>query len=121
MVAAMGACGALARYAIALAMLRLAGGPTLSFVGTIVVNAVGSFLFGYLFAAGPHISWLTPALRLGLLTGFMGAFTTFSAFSMDTIQLFQTRGPSWAVAYVVVQNVLGIGLALVGAYLGRLL
>lgn len=121
MVAAMGACGAVARYAVTLLMVRLAGGPTLSFVGTLFVNALGSFLFGYLFAVGPQAAWLTPALRLGLLSGFMGAFTTFSAFSIDTINLFQMRGPSWALAYVVVQNVLGIGLALWGAHLGRLL
>lgn len=119
LVAGFGACGAVGRYLVGLLVLRVSGGASLMFLATMIVNALGSFLFGYLASLGPHVSLLTPALRLGLLTGFMGAFTTFSAFSMDTLLLLQQRGPSWAAGYLLAQNILGIALAFFGVQLGR--
>lgn len=57
--------------------------------GTLVVNVLGSFLIGLLsLALAPRFE-INPELRLALITGFLGAFTTFSAFSFETIRLLQ--------------------------------
>jgi CrcB protein len=53
------------------------------------------------------------------LAGFLGAFTTFSSFSFDTVQLLESRGWLYAAGYVLAQNVLGITLAVVGMSVGR--
>jgi CrcB protein len=88
-------------------------------LGTLLVNLIGCFCFGVVSQIEPGGSWLTPSLRLMILTGFLGAFTTFSAYTYDTLQLYQTRGLPIAIAYVLAQNVAGIGLAAWGVVLGR--
>jgi CrcB protein len=90
--------------------------------GTVTVNIVGSFLMGVLagwlaFKAGE--GWSQP-LRLFLTTGILGGFTTFSAFSLDTMLLWERGDPGIAAAYVagsVLLSILGLalGLALVRA------
>ncbi len=121
LVAATGALGAVARYLVGLAVLFVSRDVAFSFVATLIVNAVGSFLFGYFAAVPTDVSWMTPALRLGMLTGFLGGLTTFSAFAGDTLQLFHSRGALWAVSYVLAQNTLGVVLAAWGAHVGKLL
>jgi CrcB protein len=83
------------------------------------VNLAGCFLFGLVSQLGQGAPWLTPALRVALLAGFLGAFTTFSSFSFDTVQLLESRGWLYAAGYVLAQNVLGITLAVVGMSVGR--
>jgi CrcB protein len=116
MVASFGALGATCRYLIGLSVLKYA--PSSPFVGTLIANLVGCFLFGVVSQLGAGAA-LSPQMRLALLTGFLGAFTTFSAFSFDTITLAETRGFTWAAGYVLAQNVLGIALAWVGISLAR--
>ena len=117
MVAGFGAAGAVSRYLVGLTALKLI--PTAPFVATLVVNLVGCFAFGVVSQLGDGVSWLTPQLRTAILTGFLGAFTTFSAFSFDTIALAESRGLTWAAAYVVAQNVVGIALAFGGMLWAR--
>lgn len=115
-VAGAGALGAVARYLVGVGALRVNPDGAL---GTLLVNLIGCFCFGIVSQIEPEGSWLSPSLRLMILTGFLGAFTTFSAYSYDTLHLYQTRGMPAAVAYVLVQNVAGIGLAALGVALGR--
>ena len=117
LVALFGGLGASCRYAVGLSVLKYA--PGAPFVGTLVVNLLGCFTFGVLSQWGSNETWLTPEMRLALLTGFLGAFTTFSAFSFDTITLLHTKGAAPAVAYVLVQNALGVALCLWGMALGK--
>lgn len=61
--------------------------------GTLAVNVIGSFLVGCLSYLSYNRSFLNPEVRLFLIIGFLGAFTTFSSFSNETISLF--RGGEW--------------------------
>jgi CrcB protein len=85
-VAAGGALGAVARWAVSLALARdLAGHPTWGGfpLGTLLVNVVGVFALAWLVSAGEARGVGTPALRLFLGTGLLGALTTFSTFGLD--------------------------------------
>ena len=77
--------------------------------GTLVVNVLGSLALGWLatvFLARPEINI---ALRLGIAVGFLGAFTTFSAFSFESVQLL-LNGAVWrAVLNVTVNTVVCLG------------
>ena len=86
--------------------------------GTLAVNAVGCFAFGLALSVLGTRTQLPAAVKLGVLVGFMGAFTTFSTFAFDTQELLQD---SWTLAAgnVVAHNALGLAFLLAGAALGR--
>jgi CrcB protein len=115
-VAAGGAIGATLRFAAQGAALRLLGS---SFpLGTLAVNVTGSLLMGLLAAlllARPEMARLQPLL----MTGILGGFTTFSAFSLDTLALVQRGETGKALAYVIASVALSL-LGVLGGYaLGR--
>ncbi len=107
-----GAIGAVARHGITLAMAARGGGG--GWPGTLAVNLLGCFLIGvaWRFLDQPAFP---PALRALLISGLLGAFTTFSAFGLDAISLLETRRPGLAAVYLLVS--VGGGLLLV--VLGR--
>ncbi len=113
-----GGCGSVARFLVARDMERLFG----SFLpyGTLIVNVLGSLALGWLatvFLARPEINI---ALRLGIAVGFLGAFTTFSAFSFESVQL-MLNGAVWrAVLNVTVNTVVCLGMCYLGMQLARL-
>jgi CrcB protein len=80
-----GALGSIARYLGQKFLLQLY--PNAFPIGTFIVNLLGCFLIGFFFGlAGKH-EYFSPALRLLLMTGFCGGFTTFSAFTLEGMQL----------------------------------
>ncbi len=81
-----GSVGALSRYGVALLLTRLI--PDTFPYGTLTVNVVGSFLACFL---SMHFlySGIDPIYRYPLIIGFLGAFTTFSSFTFETLYLFQ--------------------------------
>ncbi|MFP4251326.1 MAG: fluoride efflux transporter CrcB [Guyparkeria sp.] len=94
-----GGLGAMARYAITVALTQL-GGRAFPW-GTLSVNVIGSGLMGFL-GVWLLTRWQLPLeYRLAILTGFLGAFTTMSAFSVDTLALMQRQAWLWAGIYVV--------------------
>lgn len=103
-----GAAGALARYRIGL------GATGRGFPWTTLgINLVGSFLLGLLVKAAADRGWPdTTTLPLGV--GFLGAFTTFSTFSVETQTLLRTDQVTTAVAYVAASALGGILAAAVG-------
>ncbi len=93
LVALGGALGAVARHALSGLTLRL-WGPDFPF-GILLCNLMGSFLMGFLAGFIPVIS-LSSSLRFFLGVGFLGAFTTFSAFSLDVMLLLEKK--LWGMA-----------------------
>lgn len=119
LIAVAGALGAIARYGLAGWVEARTGG---SIWGTLVVNVLGSFLLGFLFRT-LHAMAATPELRLALTVGFLGSFTTFSAFSFEIVALVQTGEWGRAILYATWSVLLGVlaaaaGVALAGAYIG---
>lgn len=113
LVGAGGFLGAGARYCVYLGLLR-AG--MASAAPTLAVNATGSFLIGFLmaFAADGR-----PALRLFLVVGALGGFTTFSAFSHDTFVMFNNNQLCHALLNIALNVVLCLACVLVGVKLGK--
>lgn len=116
-VAAGGALGSLARYGFAntLYVFWGRGFP----YGTLGVNLLGCFTAGLVYvllierlAAGPEWRGL-------LLIGFLGGFTTFSAFSVETLQLWEESGAGFALLNVALNVVLSVGGCALGLWLGR--
>ena len=101
-VAAGGALGALARYGVGIASGRVFG-IDLPY-GTFAVNVIGGFIMGVLVAFFALREPIDPALKLFLTTGILGGFTTFSAFSLETVMLMERKpvlGLAYAAASVV--------------------
>lgn len=115
LIAAGGAAGALLRYWVQNSVHSLLG-REFPF-GTLVVNVVGSFLVGFLYAYLVERIGISQELRLALIVGLLGAFTTFSAFSLDTLVLFE-NGHSLRAAVNVMASVI---LCLVGCWLGLII
>lgn len=110
-----GAIGSILRYAMGLAVMRAVG--TTFPVAVLPVNILGSFLMGVLFV----VLTQRDMLHLGpfLMTGILGGFTTFSAFSLETFVLYERGETGLAVFYVlasVICSVLGLAL---GIWLAR--
>ncbi|MBA4782361.1 MAG: fluoride efflux transporter CrcB [Rhizobiales bacterium] len=120
LVALGGAVGAASRHLVGLVALR-ALGPGFP-VGTLVVNILGSFLMGLLIAIlarkGAAITSATE-WRLFLATGVLGGFTTFSAFSLDAVLLWQRGESVSAIFYVLGSVALSILALMAGLMLVR--
>ncbi|MEX6507683.1 fluoride efflux transporter CrcB [Jiella sp. M17.18] len=116
-VAAGGGLGAALRHLAGLAAVRLlgAGFPW----GTAFVNVVGSFLMGVLVETLAKRLGASAELRLFLATGFLGGFTTFSSFSLDTAVLYERGDLALAAAYVAGTLLLGIAALFAGLGLVR--
>ena len=112
-----GAIGASARHLANGLMMRLAG-PSFPW-GTMTVNILGSFIMGVAIALFARYVHATNELRLLVATGFLGGFTTFSAFSLDTVLLFERGAVTTAVAYTVFSVALSIGALFAGLTLIR--
>lgn len=87
--------------------------------GTLVVNLIGSFLIGFLWQLFSYVS-VSPNMRLLIFAGGLGAFTTFSTFALESINLFRGGDVELGVANILVSDLLGIALVFVGIILGRL-
>jgi len=113
-----GALGTLARYGLAGFIHRING---TSFPwGTMVVNLTGCFLAGLLWSLFENRWAVSGETRTIVLVGFMGAFTTFSAFILETGELLRSAEWLHAAANITVQNGLGAVALFIGAALGRL-
>ena len=111
-----GALGSIARYLVGLAATVLLG-PAFPY-GTLTVNLSGSFAAGLLLGVGEGRD-LATATRLLLMTGFLGGYTTFSAFGAETVLLAEHQGIVVAAANVAANVGVGILAAALGLALGR--
>ncbi len=108
--------GAMARYGANLLCTELLGKgfPW----GTLVVNVLGCFALGWLVHVAKYTDTISPSVMLSLGTGFLGSFTTYSTFGVETIQAWYSRPtPFIAVFNVAGHVVLGLLAVLLGIYL----
>jgi CrcB protein len=119
LVAAGGAAGSVARYLVSGWMRDLFGHQFP--YGTLTVNLVGCLVIGWLMglSLGGRSS-MPEDLRLMLVIGVLGGFTTFSSFGWETIQFVNDSQWLRASMNILLNNVLGLGLALAGYRLGEL-
>lgn len=114
-----GSLGTLARYGLAGFVHRFDGA---SFPwGTLTVNVVGCLLAGLLWALFEGRVQVSAQTRVIVMVGFMGAFTTFSTFALETAELVRAAEWARAVGNVLLQNGLGLTAMIVGMTLGRLI
>ena len=114
---AAGGFGALMRYLIGRGAINL-GWTGLPF-GTLIANLIGCFLMGYLSWVLMHRWQLSKEIQSVVLTGFLGGFTTFSAFSLETIKMIEQGSSYYAVLYVLVKVILCVCLCFAGLWLAR--
>lgn len=111
-----GAIGASARYAAGVGIVRLAGHGGFP-LGVITVNILGSFLMGVFVVAAAHrgLTHLSPFV----MTGVLGGFTTFSAFSLETVTLLERGQAGLAALYVLLSVAGSVGALALGVWAAR--
>jgi CrcB protein len=87
--------------------------------GTFIVNIVGSFILGFLLALGTEQLQLSPEARLLLAVGFLGSFTTFSSYAVESANLWREAGLWRSLLNVFGNNIVGLMAAIFGATLAR--
>jgi CrcB protein len=115
-IAVAGAVGALARWGLGSWFGQRF--PTFPW-GTLVINLSWSFVLGVLFAALVERGVGSPTVRLALMTGLLGAYTTFSTFSLETFRLIEDGAGRSALVNVALSLVLGLAAVWVGVLAGR--
>ncbi|HEY0984773.1 fluoride efflux transporter CrcB [Schlesneria sp.] len=114
-----GGLGALARFGLGNLIHRWYEGPFP--LGTFVINVLGCLMFGFVWSLAEGRSLISVEHRAIILTGFMGAFTTFSTFAFETDGLIRDTEWLMAAGNIVGQVVLGLIAVTVGMAAGRLL
>ena len=112
-----GTLGCWARYAQT-NLVQAALGRDFPFA-TMSINVIGSFLMGFLFIVTLERLMIPPSVRVGVLTGVLGGYTTFSTFEMETLLLAENGEFFKAALYVVLSVVIGFAAAFGGAYVAR--
>lgn len=112
-----GAAGACARYAVDIVVTERVG----SFFpfGTMLINVTGSFILGLLFALAMEREVLSPEIRAPLIIGFLGAYTTFSTWMLQSWALIEQGAWISAGVNLVGSVVLGLMAVVAGLALGR--
>jgi len=108
-----GAIGAAARYGVGVALFRPGAFP----LGVLAVNIIGSFLIGLIvvYLGQKMLAQLNPFL----MTGILGGFTTFSAFSLEAYTLFERGEITQAAIYVALSVILSIAALVLGIFIMR--
>ncbi len=109
-----GVLGVLARY-----FMGILVGKTLPYLfpfGTFVINILGAFLIGIIYVLGIERAMMSPELRSGMMIGFLGGFTTFSSYCLETARLIEEAEYLYATLYFVLSPVVGL-IALFGGLL----
>lgn len=112
-----GALGALARYGVGTGIETIWVG--MFPLGTLLINLSGSFALGWLTHFLFRSGRLSPSIVTAVGTGFIGSFTTFSTFSVETIDLLESGALGMALLYVTLSLVLGLFSSWLGFWFGR--
>lgn len=114
-----GFCGAIGRYLVSTVVYQWLGGAMP--YGTLAVNVGGSFLLGLLARLSLDLHLLSEKPMAFLGVGFLGAFTTFSTFSVQTLELLESGTPGKALFNIILNLSLSLIAAALGLSLGRVL
>ncbi len=117
LVMAGGSLGALSRYLISLLAVSLFG--TGFPWGTLIVNHLGCLLIGFLLTLAERNLLIGPSLRLFMVTGFLGAMTTFSTYAWESVRAVGAGDVRLAGTNFVVNNLVGFLLVILGIYLAK--
>lgn len=117
-IAAGGAVGAVLRYAVS-GLAHRVFGPTFPW-GTLAVNVAGAFVLGLLWALSERVPF-PPRVAPFLFVGVLGAFTTFSTYSLESVNLLRDGEVGLGLLNVVGSNVLGLAVVWLGFVCARLL
>jgi len=107
-----GSLGAMSRYWVSMTTYQWLGQNFPH--GTLAVNLLGSVAMGFLSVLIVQRFQVSDEIRIGLLAGFLGSFTTFSTFALDTLQLATSEAVFKAVLYVL----LSVALCILGVWAG---
>lgn len=113
-----GFAGSVARYLLGGWIQRMAG-ETWMFLGTAVVNLVGCLLIGLIVNLAQVRSVISGEMRILLVFGLLGGFTTFSSFGLENFQLIREGRAMAASLNILFQVLLGIGGVMLGGWLAR--
>lgn len=116
-IAGFGILGCLSRYFMT-QLVQSVWGTAFPYA-TLIINVSGSFLMGFLFVETLDRLTMPVALRTGILTGFIGGYTTFSTYMMETLLLTEQGLVLRGLLYVALSTVIGFAAALFGAFLAR--
>lgn len=106
-----GGLGSLARYGTS---IWLRGSSAQFPFSTLLVNLLGCFVLGYLVTSPLFVERLSVPMRVGLTTGFLGGFTTFSTFGLDSVRLIQSDALLWMFSYIAMSVFGGFAAAYLG-------
>lgn len=112
-----GALGSVLRYKVGALVMHQAATAQFPY-GTFTVNVAGCLIAGLLAGLGEHFDFLTADVRLFLFTGFLGGFTTFSAFGVETIALVERGELALAATYVLLSVACGLAALWVALKIG---
>ena len=88
--------------------------------GTLTVNLIGCLAIGFAAVCLEPLAENRPALHMGLVVGFLGGFTTFSSFGLETVKLLQLGQYTSATTYVLASNVVGLCFVGCGMWMARI-
>ncbi len=112
-----GAMGTLGRHAVNVSASRYLGAHFP--FGTLAVNCFGCLLAGFLAQFAIGAGTLSPGAKLAIMVGFLGAFTTFSSMSYETVALFEAGSWRSAGTNIAANLVLGLGATMAGLAAAR--
>lgn len=111
-----GAAGALSRYSLSWFLFKHI--KTFFPISTLAVNLIGAFLVGLLWGLFEHIR-IPVSIRMFIFIGFLGSFTTFSAFALGNYEMLKDGKTGAAVINILITNIGTIGLVFLGMFISN--
>ena len=119
LIAIAGALGAVARYGLSGISHRMLGSNFP--YGTFIVNILGCFVMGLIMKASLTTTLIPETWRIAITIGFLGALTTFSTFSYETIKLLEDGSYALAITNIAANVILGIAATIAGMAISKLI